>query len=214
MARWFRYRRRRRVYYRRRRTYRSKRLQKSLFHAKNMSKTNVVKLEATTTLNGSIGAGSASIQSPISMAALLSNSAMFTSLSNVYDQVKVISCRFQVQAVAAPNGSSGMVFGVYDKTGFDSTANLTQLQTYGSYKCGVARIAGTECSSLIYYLPRNAIESIQWFDTKDLSKMINTLSFGYQGVLAAEGTIALSVTASIMCAFRGSRLDTRAVSGS
>lgn len=214
MARWFRYRRRRRVYYRRRRSYRSKRLQKTLFHAKNMSKTNVVKLEATTTLSGSIGQGSSSIQSPISMAALLANSAMFTSLSNVYDQVKVVSCRFQVQAVSAPSGSSGMVFGVYDKTGFDSSANLTQLQTYGSYKCGVARIAGTECASLTYYLPRNAIESIQWFDTKDLSKMINTLSFGYQGVISGAGTVALSVTASIMCAFRGSRLDTRTVTGS
>ena len=33
MVRWFRYRRRRRVYYRRRRTYRTKRLQKSLFEA-------------------------------------------------------------------------------------------------------------------------------------------------------------------------------------
>lgn len=214
MARWFRYRRRRRVYYRRRRTYRSKRLQKSLFHAKNMSKTNVVKLEATTTLNGNIAQGSSSVHSPISMAALLANSAMFTSLSNVYDQVKVVSCRFQVQAVAAPSGSSGMVFGVYDKTGFGASANLSQLQTYGSYKCGVARIAGTECASLTYYLPRNAIESIQWFDTKDLTKMINTLAFGYQGVIATAGAVALSLTASIMCAFRGSRLDTRSVTGS
>lgn len=214
MARWFRYRRRRRVYYRRRRAYRSKRLQKSLYHAKNMSKTNVVKLEATTTLNGSIASGSASFASPLSMSSLLSGSSMFTSLSNVYDQVKVVSCRFQVQAVAAPSGSSGMVFGVYDKTGFDATATMQQLQTYGSYKCGVARIAGTECSSLTYYLPRNAIETIQWFDTKDLSKMINTLSFGYLGVIAAQGNVALSVTASIMCAFRGSRLDTRAVTGS
>lgn len=214
MVRWFRYRRRRRVYYRRRRTYRTKRLQKSLFHAKNMSKTNVVKLESTANLSGNISEGASWYAGGLSMSSLLSSSSMFTSLSNVYDQVKVISCRFQVQAVAAPSGSSGMVFGVYDKTGFATSANLQQFQTYGSYKAGIARVAGTECASLTYYLPRNAIESIQWFDTKDLSKMINTITFGYNGVVAAAGAVALSVTASIMCAFRGSRLDTRAITGS
>lgn len=182
-----------------------------------MSKTNVVKVDYTapvTIATPAVSANTSAIGST-SLGTMLVSSAMYKSLSNVYDQVRVVSCRIQIQLVQGPSGSSGSIFCAYDKTGFVSGATMEQIQTYGSYKIGVPRTVGSDPPTLVYYLPRNAIETSQWYDTKKLGAMLNTLAYGYVGSITSTtpSPLQFTVTLSANCAFRGSRLDTTVATG-
>ena len=69
----------------------------------------------------------------------------------------------------------------------------------------------------MYYLPRDAVETTTWFDTKQLNAMTNTLCVGTTGYLTAHenennGT-SLRICATIMIAVRGSRVDTSNIAG-
>lgn len=182
-----------------------------------MSKTNIVKVDYTVPVNITTPttAANTSAVATMSLGTMLVSSAMYKSLSNVYDQVKVASCRLQIQLVTGPTSSSGSVFCAYDKTGFVSGATMEQIQTYGSYRVGVPRTIGNDPPTLVYYLPRNAIETSQWYDSKKLGAMLNTLAFGYVGSIASQNpsSMQFTVTLSANCAFRGSRLDTTTATG-
>ena len=217
MVRWFRYRRRRRYYRRRYSSYRKRTYRKTLYKSKNMSKSNIVKVDYTAPVSIATPSPSANTSAvgTMSLGTMLVNSAMYKSLSNVYDQVRIVSCRLQIQLVYGPTSSSGSIFCAYDKTGFVSGASIEQIQTYGSYKVGTPRTIGNDPPTLVYYLPRNAIETSQWYDSKKLSAMLNTLSFGYVGSIASQSpqSMQFTVTLSANCAFRGSRLDTTTATG-
>lgn len=182
-----------------------------------MSKTNIVKVDYTMPVTATTPAVSAntSVFDKISLGTMLANSAMYKSLSNVYDQFKIASCRLQIQLVTGPSSSSGSIFCAYDKTGFVSAATMEQLQTYGSYRVGAPKTIGNDPPTLVYYLPRNAIETSQWYDTKKLGAMLNTIAFGYVGSIASQSpsSMQFTVTLSANCAFRGSRLDTTTATG-
>lgn len=215
MARWFRYYRKRRYYRRSRRRSAYIRNKRNIARSKAMSKTNIVKVEGVQTMTTpSIGStGNGGTLSQMSLSSFLINNTAFKQLSNVYDQFKVVSARFQVSIVNTTAAGNFSCCGAYDKTGFASGINFVNLQTYASYKIGKCVNPATDCPLMTYYLPRGAIETSQWFDTKDLSKLIPTLAFGAAGYASTAGTFGLSVTATLMLAFRGTRVDTTAPKG-
>lgn len=218
MARWFRGYKKRRYYYRRRYRRRYSRLRNSIARSKSMSKTNIIKVESTqtgTTVNITNSDGGTAIM--FSLANFLSFSDSFKNISNIYDQFKIVSARFQISVVSTTGVGTMAVCAAYDKTGFASSPTFKQISTYASYKVGKMVTPSVEAPRLVYYLPRDAIESITWFDTKKLSSMLNTLAVGTTGYLTSgEGTsngTNLRINATMMLAVRGARVDTSPITG-
>ena len=218
MARWFRYSRYRRKYSKRRYYRRRKNLRVSIARSKSMSKTNMIKIEATTTLpikNFSNADGGYAWA--ISIGGFLKNSDAFKNVGNIYDQFRVVSARFQLAVVNTTGVGTMAVCAGYDKTGFAQGYTFANLTTYASYKVGKMVSPSNEAPRLVYYLPRDAVETTTWFDTKKLNAMTNTLCVGTTGYLTAHENEAngtsLRVCATIMIAVRGSRVDTSNIAG-
>lgn len=218
MARWFRYYRKRRRNYRSRYRRRYSRLRTSVARSKAMSKTNMIKVESTVTapLNNSNNSSGGSV-GLLSIAHFLNSSAAFSNISNIYDQFKIVSARFQLAVVSTSGTGTLAVCAAYDKTGFTSAPTFQQVSTYASYKVGKMVTPTVEAPRLVYYLPRDAIESITWYDTKKLNVMLNTLAVGTTGFLSTndgvENGTSMRVTASLMLAVRGARVDTSSITG-
>ncbi len=218
MARWFRYSRYRRKYSKRRYYRRRKNLRVSIARSKAMSKTNVIKIETTAPLtlkNFSNNDGGTAWA--LSLASILKTSLAFTNLSNIYDQFRVVSGRFQIAVVSTTGVGTMAVCAAYDKTGIASGYTFSQLSTYASYKVGKMVSPSNEAPRLVYYLPRDAVESTTWFDTKKLNAMTNTLAIGTTGYLTtnegAENATSVRICATLMLAVRGSRVDNSAITG-
>lgn len=218
MARWFRYYRRRRRYNRSRYRRRYSRLRTSIARSKSMSKTNVIKVEATQTeqVNNSENVAGGSCLT-LGLPGFLSKSDSFKNISNIYDQFKIVSARFQIAVVSTTGTGTLAVCAAYDKTGFASEPSFKQISTYASYKVGKMVSPSVEAPRLIYYLPRDAVESINWFDTKNLASMLNTIAIGTTGYLTnGSGTVggtSMRVNATLMLAVRGARVDNSAITG-
>lgn len=218
MARWFRGYKKRRYYYRRRYRRRYSRLRNTIARSKAMSKTNVIKVEATQTGNtANITNNDGGTAIMFSLAYFLKTSDSFKNISNIYDQFKIISARFQISVVSTTGVGTMAVCAAYDKTGFASSPTFKQISTYASYKVGKMVTPSVEAPRLVYYLPRDAIESITWYDTKKLSAMLNTLAVGTTGYLtsgesAANGT-NMRINATLMLAVRGARVDVSEITG-
>lgn len=218
MARWFRYSRYRRKYSKRRYYRRRKNLRVSIARSKSMSKTNMIKIESTASLvlkNFSNNDGGTAWA--MSLAKFLKDSEAFKNISNIYDQFKIVSARFQIAVVNTTGVGTMAVCAGYDKTGFANGYTFSQLSTYASFKVGKMVSPSNEAPRLVYYLPRDAVESTTWFDTKKLNTMTNTLCVGTTGYLtqnedAANGT-GVRVNATLMLAVRGSRVDPSAITG-
>ncbi len=218
MARWFRYYRKRRRYNRSRYRRRYSRLRSSIARSKAMSKTNMIKVECTKTnqvpnSNNQYGGTCGTLN----LASILQESESFRNISNIYDQFKIVSARFQIAVVSTSGVGTIAVCAAYDKTGFATAPTFPQISTYASYKVGKMVTPSVEAPRLIYYLPRDAIESITWYDTKKLSSMLNTIAIGTTGYLTshsgeANGT-SLRVNATMMLAVRGARVDTSQITG-
>lgn len=218
MARWFRGYKKRRYYYRRRYRRRYSRLRTSLARSKAMSKTNVIKVEATNSApmnNSDNDHGGSCVM--FSLSNFLRNSDSFQNISNIYDQFKILSARFQISVVSTTGVGTIGCCAAYDKTGFASNPSFKQVSTYASYKVGKMVTPNVEAPRLVYYLPRDAVESITWFDTKNLSTMLNTLAVGTTGYLtsnsAATNGTTIRINATMMVAVRGVRVDTTTVQG-
>lgn len=218
MARWFRGYKKRRYYYRRRYRRRYSRLRNSIARSKSMSKTNIIKVEATqtgTTVNLTNSDGGTAIM--FSLAYFLKSSDSFKNISNIYDQFKIVSARFQISVVSTTGTGTMAVCAAYDKTGFASSPTFKQISTYASYKVGKMVTPSVEAPRLVYYLPRDAVESITWYDTKKLSSMLNTLAVGTTGYLTAGESSAngtnLRINATLMLAVRGARVDVSDITG-
>lgn len=218
MARWFRYYRRRRRYNRSRYRRRYSRLRTSVARSKSMSKTNVIKVEATQTeqINNSDNTQGGTCLT-LGLPAFLQRSDSFQNISNIYDQFKIISARFQIAVVSTTGTGTLAVCAAYDKTGFASEPSFKQISTYASYKVGKMVSPSVEAPRLIYYLPRDAIESITWYDTKKLASMLNTIAIGTTGYLTngsgTPGGTSMRVNATLMLAVRGARVDNSAITG-
>lgn len=213
MARWFRYSRRRRRYSRSRYRRRYSRLRTSVARSKAMSKTNVIKVESTVTANmnnsDNSQGGSCTL---LSLAHFLNSSDAFRNISNIYDQFKIISARFQLAVVSTSGTGTIGVCAAYDKTGFAGSPTFKQVSTYASYKVGKMVTPSVEAPKLVYYLPRDSVEALNWYDTKKLNVLLNTLAVGTTGYLTThagetDGT-SMRVSASLMLAVRGARVDT------
>lgn len=218
MARWFRYYRKRRRYSRSRYRRRYSRLRTSIARSKSMSKTNIIKVETTKTApvdnsNNDIGGNCVTLGLP----GFLQNSESFKNISNIYDQFKIISARFQIAVVSTTGSGTLGVCAAYDKTGFASPPSFKQISTYASYRVGKMVSPSVEAPRLIYYLPRDAIESSTWYDTKKLGAMLNTIAIGTTGYLTSgsgntNGT-SMRVNATLMLAVRGARVDNSSITG-
>ena len=123
-----------------------------------MSKTNIIKVESTKTApvdnsNNDIGGNCVTLALP----SFLSNSDSFKNISNIYDQFKIISARFQIAVVSTNGAGTLAVCAAYDKTGFASKPSFKQISTYASYRVGKMVSPSVEAPRLIYYLPRDAV---------------------------------------------------------
>lgn len=218
MSKWFRYYRKRRRYSRSRYRRRYSRLRTSVARSKAMSKTNIIKVESTVTapLNNSSNDSGGSVGT-LSLAQFLNSSDAYKNLSNIYDQFKIVSARFQLAVVSTTGAGTLGVCAAYDKTGFTAAPTFKQISTYASYKVGKMVTPSVEAPRLVYYLPRDAVESITWYDTKKLNVMLNTLAVGTTGYLTSgSGTsngTNMRVSASLMLAVRGARVDTSSITG-
>lgn len=218
MARWFRYYRKRRRYSRSRYRRRYSRLRTSVARSKAMSKTNMIKVESTVTapLDNSNNATGGAVGT-LSLSHFLNNSDSFRNISNIYDQFKIVSARFQLAVVSTTGAGTLAVCAAYDKTGFTTAPTFQQVSTYASYRVGKMVTPTVEAPRLTFYLPRDAVESINWYDTKKLNVMLNTIAVGTTGYLtegsgSSKGT-SMRVTASLMLAVRGARVDTSSITG-
>lgn len=218
MARWFRYSRFRRKYSKRRYYRRRKGLRTTIARSKAMSKTNMIKVESTMSVplpNISNAQGGSAYA--VSLAGFLKDAPAFVNLGNIYDQFRVVSARFQIAVVSTSGAGTMAACAAYDKTGFRNGYTFADVTTYASYKVGKMVSPSTEAPGLIYYLPRDAVESTNWFDTKKLAGLVNTLVVGTTGFLTNKegeaGGTKLRICATMMLAVRGSRVDTSAITG-
>lgn len=218
MARWFRYSRFRRKYSKRRYYRRRKGLRTTIARSKAMSKTNMIKVEASRSItlrnlaNDQGGSANAT-----SLAEFLKDAPAFINLGNIYDQFKVVSARFQIAVVNTTATGTMAACAAYDKTGFASGSTFANVTTYASYKVGKMVSPSIEAPSLVYYLPRDAVESATWFDTKKLNELKNTLVVGTTGYVTdkggAENGTKIRICATMMLAVRGSRVDNSTITG-
>lgn len=218
MARWFRYSRFRRKYSKRRYYRRRKNLRTTIARSKTMSKTNMIKVESTmsVTLNN-IANDQGGTAWALSMASFLKDAPAFKNLGNIYDQFRIVSARFQIAVVNTTATGTMAACAAYDKTGFANGYTFSNVTTYASYKVGKMVSPSVESPSLVYYLPRDAVESTTWTDTKKLSGLVNTLVVGTTGYVTNNGGAAngtkVRICATMMLAVRGSRVDNSDIAG-
>lgn len=218
MARWFRYSRYRRKYSKRRYYRRRKNLRVNIARSKTMSKTNMIKVESTSSVQTkNMVNNDGGFATALSLASFLANSDAFKNLGNIYDQFKVVSARFQIALVNTSAKGTMAICAAYDKTGFAAQYSFNQMTTYASYRVGKMVSPSIEAPRLVYYLPRDAVETASWFDTKKLGELKNTLAVGTTGYVTEGGGTAngtqLRICATLMLAVRGSRVDTSNITG-
>lgn len=183
-----------------------------------MSKTNIIKVETTKTsnINNSDNTQCGTCLT-LALPAFLSNSDSFKNISNIYDQFKIVSARFQIAVVSTTGTGTLAVCAAYDKTGFASEPSFKQISTYASYRVGKMVSPNIEAPRLTYYLPRDAVESTTWYDTKKLASMLNTIAIGTTGYLtngsATPNGTSMRVNATLMLAVRGARVDNSDITG-